>query len=107
MCHLSWLMLLFIVRTSHQANSPISPRSNYSHSFELKTNVAYLWWTVNETSQEIIFELHVNTTGWIALGISPSGGMTGADIGIGWVASTGTVVFQVRSALKVICERKH
>lgn len=104
MFHLSWLMFLFMIRTSYQANSPISPRLNYSHSKELKTNVAYLWWTVNEINQNIIFELHVNTTGWIALGISQSGGMKDADIGVGWVYSNGTLVFQVRSQLKVIHE---
>lgn len=93
----SWCLLLFIVRTSDQATSPISPRSNYSHEVVLRANVADLWWTVNETSQEITFELHVKTTGWIALGISPAGGMTGADIAVGWVTSAGAVVLQVGS----------
>ena len=91
----SCCLILFIVRTSYQISSPISPKLNYSHSVALRSNVADLWWTVNETSQEITFELHMNTTGWIALGISPSGGMAGADIGVGWVSSTGEVFFQV------------
>ncbi|CAF4841138.1 unnamed protein product, partial [Rotaria magnacalcarata] len=38
---------------------------------ELQANVAQLWWTVNDIEQAITFELHVNTIGWIALGISP------------------------------------
>jgi len=29
--------------------------------------------------------MHGNTTGWIGMGISPSGGMIGADIVVGWV----------------------
>ena len=63
-----WFFVLVIVGIDAQMSSP---KSNYSHSVVLQVNVSNLWWTVNETSQEIIFELHVKTTGWIALGISP------------------------------------
>ncbi|CAM4957108.1 unnamed protein product [Rotaria socialis] len=59
---------------------------------------ADLWWTVNDDKQEILFELHVKTTGWIALGISPDGAMIGADIGTGWVDKIGNVHFQDRYA---------
>ena len=52
-------------------SSPIQLHGKYPHSIELLQNVAELWWTVNEINQEIIFELHMKTTGWIALGISP------------------------------------
>jgi len=62
--------LLLIDRCSGISSS-VSPFTNYQHSAELELNVADLWWTVNEIEKEIIFELHVNTTGWIALGISP------------------------------------
>jgi len=44
---------------------------SYQHSTELQTNVADLYWTVDDDKREIIFELHVKSTGWIALGISP------------------------------------
>jgi hypothetical protein len=33
--------------------------------------VADLWWTIDDVKKEITFELHIKTTGWIALGISP------------------------------------
>ena len=52
-------------------SSPISPFIAYKHSAELEANVADLWWTVDEAAEDITFELHVKTTGWIALGISP------------------------------------
>ncbi|CAF3949092.1 unnamed protein product [Rotaria sordida] len=61
--------------------------------------------------------MHVKTTGWIGLGISPgrivfqiddyslqifdhslAGGMTGADIGVGWIDNVGTLYFQDRYA---------
>ncbi|CAF1151739.1 unnamed protein product, partial [Adineta steineri] len=80
---------------SNGLSSPLTTFTTYQHSVELLSNVADLWWTVNETNQTIFFELHVNTTGWIALGISPAGGMTGADIGVGWVDQSGKVTFQV------------
>lgn len=52
-------------------SSPITPFMTYNHSVSLQVNVSELWWTVNEDNQTIIFELHIKTTGWIALGISP------------------------------------
>jgi hypothetical protein len=60
-----------IVQNSNAITSPIQPYTNYQYSTELQNNVADLWWTVDETKHEILFELHIKTTGWIALGISP------------------------------------
>jgi hypothetical protein len=52
-------------------SSPITPYTNYTNSIELVANASNLWWMVNTFRKEITFELHVKTTGWIALGISP------------------------------------
>jgi hypothetical protein len=52
-------------------SSPIKPFAKYKHSVELQADVSDLWWTVDDAEREIMFELHVKTTGWIALGISP------------------------------------
>ena len=65
------ILSLLAVQKCNGISSPIQPYTNYKYSTELQTNVADLWWTVNETKQDIIFELHIKTTGWIALGISP------------------------------------
>ena len=65
------ILSLLVVHYSESTTSPIPPFTTYKYSTELQHDVADLWWNVNETSQEIVFELHVNTTGWIALGISP------------------------------------
>ena len=75
---MTWLKAVFYltvsllaVHKSHGISSPIQPYANYRYSIELQSGVADLWWSVNETQQEITFELHMKTTGWIALGISP------------------------------------
>jgi hypothetical protein len=67
----SIIILSVVVEKSNGISSPIQPYTSYTYSTELQNNVADLWWTVNESQKEIMFELHIKTTGWIALGISP------------------------------------
>ncbi|CAF3387948.1 unnamed protein product [Rotaria sp. Silwood1] len=92
------ILLLFVVQNSYGISSPLEPFTTYRYSTELQLDVADLWWTVDEIEQEITFELHIKTLGWVALGISPAGGMKGADIGLGWVDKAGEVHFQDRYA---------
>lgn len=42
-----------------------------------------LFWTPGV--EDIIFEVHAETKGYIAIGFSPNGGMINADIVVGWV----------------------
>ena len=65
------VFLFSLIQSNNAITSPIQPFMSYNHSVELQTNVADLWWTVDERNQTILFELHIRTTGWIALGISP------------------------------------
>jgi len=66
------IVLLFVIVQNIQGiTSPLKTYTKYTYSTELQIGVADLWWSVDETKQEIVFELHVKTTGWIALGISP------------------------------------
>ncbi|CAF1122491.1 unnamed protein product [Rotaria sp. Silwood1] len=92
------ILWMLIFRKIHGITSPLQPYTSYSYFIELEPNVVDLWWIVDETKQEITFELHIKTTGWIALGISPAGGMKGADIGLGWIDQSGQVHFQDRYA---------
>ncbi len=66
-----FIALLLIIGDALAISSPIQSFTTYRYSIELEPDIADLWWTIDEHQQEIIFELHVNTTGWIALGISP------------------------------------
>ncbi|CAF3224386.1 unnamed protein product, partial [Rotaria sp. Silwood2] len=91
-------LLWFVIDKYNCISSPIAPFTNYTHSTELQANIADLWWTTDDVKEEITFELHIRSTGWIALGISPAGGMQGADIAIGWVDSLGKVTIQDRHA---------
>eukprot|EP01084_Bolivina_argentea_P258652 436143_1 len=60
----------------------------------------WLYWTTNQTSCKIEMGLEVKTNGYIAIGISESGGMTSSDIVLGWVDSdTSNVYLQHRYAL--------
>ncbi len=94
-CLKLFVLLILLVKKSDGISSPLSPYIKYKNSIELQPDVADLWWTIDDTEKEITFEYHVKTTGWIGLGISPGGGMTGADIGIAWVDNAGKVHFQV------------
>jgi len=49
-----------------------------------------LSWELNAQETDITFELWAETTGYVGFGISPQGGMAGADIFIAGVDSTGT-----------------
>ena len=60
-----------IIKTIDAIASPLAPYTAYRYSIELHPDVADLWWTIDESKNEITFELHMKTTGWIALGISP------------------------------------
>jgi hypothetical protein len=69
-----WLCIalsLLIIEKCTSISSPIRPLANYTHSTVLENNMADLWWTIDDNEREITFELHIKTTGWIALGISP------------------------------------
>ena len=51
----------------------------------------YLKWSINPTEKLIRFELDVKTSGWVGIGISPTGKMLDADIYLGYVKKDGTV----------------
>ena len=64
------LVFLLSANTIQCLTSPIQQFAAYQNSTELVENVADLWWTVDDVHKEITFELHVKTTGWIALGFA-------------------------------------
>jgi len=53
-------------------------------------------WYIDYDIKEVIFEVVARTTGFVGFGISPTGGMTGADIIIGGFYPNGSSYFTVR-----------
>ncbi len=60
----------------------------------------FLKWRIETEEETIYFEITAETTGYVGLGISPNGGMAGADILIAGVKLDGTTYFSVSKRLK-------
>jgi len=74
-----------------------SSESTHSHHAVLdRDGKVVLYWTPRDV--DIIFELHVETHGWVGLGFSPNGGMAGADIVVAWVTDAGEAIITDRHA---------
>jgi hypothetical protein len=68
----------------HRTSCSPVPSEPFPHSLPLDENDIYhLFWKYDE--ETIIFEVIVQTLGYVGFGISASGGMLNADIVIGWV----------------------
>ncbi|KAK7151118.1 hypothetical protein R3I93_012147 [Phoxinus phoxinus] len=83
---LSLVLLLLSAQWSCAQEDPLLPFSEHldpEHNVRLK-------WGFDEIQGTILFELTVNTSGWVGFGFSPKGGMTGADIVIGGVGPKGS-----------------
>ncbi len=68
---------------------PLTPSEAYTHfvdADQTQPGQYQLYWK-SIGSDEIQFEVHCKSTGWVGLGLSSNGGMTGADIAIGWVSN--------------------
>ncbi|KAF4099806.1 DBH-like monooxygenase protein 2 homolog [Onychostoma macrolepis] len=77
---------LISVQWSWAQEDPLLP---FSEHLDLEHKVR-LKWGFDEIQGSILFELTVNTSGWVSFGFSPKGGMTGADIVIGGVGPKGS-----------------
>lgn len=89
---LSICLIIYIANKSVDAVSlsqtrPLEPSEVYTHSAVADEDEPYqyklFWRRIGD--DEIQFEAHCKTTGWVGFGLSPNGGMTDADIVIGWV----------------------
>ena len=75
-------------------------RKKYTNSQVLVPGNYELYWnyTLDSTSPgngNISFAVHVNSTGWVGLGVSINGSMIHSDIGMGWLTADGQPVFTV------------
>jgi hypothetical protein len=71
-------------------------RSSKSGQAELDSEKkVILGWEVESVGGNIIFELEAETEGWLALGFSPHGTMSGSDLFIAGVFPNGTFYHSV------------
>lgn len=62
-------------------------RYNWVHSIELPSKMEVSW--IDSDPVHVTIEMKGPNRGYMAIGFSPSGGMVGADMFVGWVDSTG------------------
>ncbi len=70
--------------------------STYPLTADLEPGSYRLHWSFDVEEQSIRFAVNVSTTGWVGLGLSPTGDMPGSDIVIGWVNDQGKPFLHVR-----------
>ena len=86
----------FLLRNAIVAASLPNPTANYANKLILAEPDLYiLYW--NYTDQDILFEVHAKTKGWIGFGLSPNGDMLNSDIVISWVNLNGSTHFSDRN----------
>jgi hypothetical protein len=88
-CQWVFLSLCILFGCLNGTLVPLKPSESYTHVVEAdqsNPNQYKLFWKPIG-NDEIQFEVHCKSTGWIGVGISPNGGMKGSDIAIGWVAN--------------------
>lgn len=80
-------LLTMLLLMGGAAGRLLAPNSRLQHSAALTPDGdVVISWTPEEDSNSITIQVEARTRGWAAIGFSPSGGMKGADIVLGWVA---------------------
>lgn len=93
---LAILLVSYLVMTAITA-APIE-RDTWNQYLTLKKDVFVLFWNFSDT--DITFRVHAKTTGWLGFGVSPNGGMTGADVIMAWhLPNEGRTVLTDRHAV--------
>lgn len=82
---LPFLCLLSVWTRGAGASDPDLPFMEYLDP----NHLVCLKWGFDDLKGNITFKLVVNTTGWVGIGFSEDGGMTGADIVMGGVGPSG------------------
>ena len=66
----------------------LTAEAKWTHHLVLdQQDLFHLFWTPSE--ETIRFEIQVKTHGYVAIGFSPNGGMSGSDIILGWIDDLG------------------
>lgn len=97
------LILIFATIIPHSNSTTLDRQSSISFSNREQLDPServWLGWEYVATKATIIFELEVFSNGFVGLGISPDGGMTGADIFLAGVYPDGRIYSSVRIKLE-------
>jgi len=81
------------IESTHSGNVSLLETKLFD-TLDTKGKIA-LSWELGEDKSAITFELWAQTLGYVGFGISPNGGMAGADIFIAGVSPDGTPYFSV------------
>lgn len=73
-------------------------KAEYHHEVLDRNNRFHFYWKIDRLNEKITFRIEVQTKGYVAVGLSPNGGMAGSDIAFGWVKN-GKAHLQVREYL--------
>lgn len=71
-----------------------TPTAVYANYMDLVEGVYRFYWNVTDT--DLVAELHCQTTGWMAFGFTPNGGMLGSNVVVGFFRADGKANFTDR-----------
>lgn len=107
------IVQLLVLATLHVALASDFPFSVILESDPATQKPVYaVDWSFNRMNSTITFRLTVNSTGWFGFGLSPTGGMKGSDIVVGWVTTDGRAMLYVSACTRglqctVACKLTH
>ena len=82
---------IILILTTYARSQAITPTTFFVNSAILGTGTTQPSLSWNYTTTDITFKLTLKTTGWVAFGLSPNGGMLNSDIIFALPKSDGTV----------------
>ena len=87
------MALLSCILACSQSASVPQPTSYYTNRVELVSGVYTFYWNISTTN--LTGEVHCKTNSCVSFGISPTGGMDGSNVMVGWIDSQGRTNFTV------------
>jgi hypothetical protein len=72
-----------IIEVKPKATLDVTPSMSYTNEAELVEGAVNFYWTTDDT--DLFGEIYFKTTGWVAFGLSPNGGMPMSDVFVAWI----------------------
>lgn len=103
-CFLFFRLFLLWVLAAFSQGKRLSPTSPLRYSrFLDPSHAVFLRWDFDYETEIITFELQVQTTGWVGLGITDRYTFVGSDLVVGGVLPNGNVYFSVSLGISNLC----